>query len=207
LGVSTSDIRRLAKKIGGDADLAEALWLSEFVEAKALAILVLPRSRVDDALITRWLADIGDWSTCDLFVKSLIAKRKDAVEYGVKWAANSDLYTKRAGLALIANYCMRATSYDDEVASQIGGTIEEAASDDRDHVRQACCWALREFGKSNSNSHETACRLALELTQSDEVPKSWVGRCAYRELQNLVKVPERRRLVSRESKTGMKQVK
>ncbi|MEO1406751.1 MAG: hypothetical protein AAFV54_09715, partial [Pseudomonadota bacterium] len=40
IGVSTGDIRELARQIGDDADLAEALWLSQFIEAKALAILV-----------------------------------------------------------------------------------------------------------------------------------------------------------------------
>lgn len=206
LGVSTRDIRALAKTIGKDRDLAEGLWATSFVEAKALAILVLPPSSLDEALLTRWLSDIGDWSTCDLFVKTLMAKRADAVDQAVNWAKSSDLYTKRAGLALIANYCMRARSFDDETSSKIRWTIDRAASDDRDHVRQACCWALREFGKCNMESHEEACVLALELIDSGQSPKVWVGRCAYRELENLIKVPERRRLISRKSKTGKKQI-
>lgn len=204
LGVSTRDIRALAKTIGKDRDLAEDLWAMAFIEAKALAILVLPPASLDEALISRWLAGIEDWSICDLFVKSLMAKRTDAVDWGAKWATSSDLYTKRAGLSLIANYCMRAVSFGDETSSRIKQTIEHCASDNRDHVRQACCWALREFGKSNAESHEEACVLALELIDSSRPPHVWVGRCAYRELEDLIKVPERRRLISRKSKTGKK---
>ena len=204
LGVSTRDIRILAKEVGKDRDLAEALWSKPYMEAKALAILLLPLKAIDESLIMSWVSDIDDWSTCDLFAKSVMAKRVDAVDWGVKWAASSELYTKRAGLALIANFCMRATAFDDDTSSAIRSTIEHTATDERDHVRQASCWALREFGKSNAESHEQACILALEFIDSEDSPKVWVGRCAYRELEDLIKVPERRRLISRKSKTGLK---
>lgn len=202
IGVSTRDIRKLAKQMGKDVTLAEELWHSTFLEAQALAILITPPSSVDEELISRWVFDIQDWSTCDLFVKTLVANRTDALKLSANWVVNSGLYIKRAGLALIANFCMRAKYFDDETSIQIKEIIEATSSDNRDHVRQACCWALREFGKSNAESHEDACVLALELSENEQASKRWVGRCAYRELENLVKVPERRRLISRHSKTG-----
>ena len=204
IGVSTRDIRALAKTTPKDRSLAEALWSSPFIEARALAILVLPLKRVDNALIQNWVKELKDWSTCDLFVKTIMTPRADAIDWAVKWASNPRLYIKRAGLALIANYCIRAETFDDDVSTSIISTIRQSAADDRDHVRQASCWALREFGKSNTDSHELACILALELIDSGHVEMAWVGRCAYRELEDLIKVPERRRLISRKSKTGMK---
>ena len=204
IGVSTGDVRALAKTTTKDRSLAEELWSSPFIEAKALAILLLPPKRIDNALIETWVTELSDWSTCDLFVKAIMARRADAVDWGVKWASNARLYTKRAGLALIANYCMRAETFADDVSTLIISTVRQSAQDDRDHVRQASCWALREFGKSNTDSHEQACVLALELTESDDVNMAWVGSCAYRELEDLIKVPDRRRLISRKSKTGMK---
>jgi len=204
LVVTTGDIRKLAQEIGKDAELSMGLWDSKFLEAKALAILLLPLSHVDEVLISRWLPTLGDWSTCDLFVKTLFAQRQDALVFGMQWASCTDLYTKRAGLALIANICMRASSFPEDASQQIRDIIKLTASDKRDHVRQACCWALREFGKSNINSHEEACVLALELSESCQATLKWVGRCAYRELEDLIKVPERRRLISRKSQTGLK---
>ena len=204
IGVSTREIRALAKKITKDRKLAEELWSSIFVEAKALAIFLLSPEFVDETLIEKWVKEINDWSTCDLFVKAIMTRRSDALDWGVKWASNPRLYTKRAGLALIANYCMRAEMFADDVSTSIISTIRQTAPDDRDHVRQASCWALREFGKSNTDSHEQACILALELIDSGHAEMAWVGRCAYRELEDLIKVPERRRLISRKSKTGMK---
>lgn len=204
IGVSTSDVRALAKTTAKDRSLAEKLWSSQFIEAKALAILLLPPKRIDNALIETWVAELNDWSTCDLFVKAIMARRADALDWSVKWASNPRLYTKRAGLALMANYCMRAEIFADDVSTTIISTIRQSAPDDRDHVRQASCWALREFGKSNTDSHELACILALELIDSGHAEMAWVGRCAYRELEDLIKVTERRRLISRKSKTGMK---
>ena len=204
IGVSTRDIRALAKMIAKDRSLAEELWSSPFIEAKAVAILSLPPKLVDKTLIETWVSELNDWSTCDLFVKAIMARRADALAWGVKWASSPRLYTKRAGLALIANYCMRAETFSDEATASIVSVIRQSALDDRDHVRQASCWALREFGKSNTDSHEQACILALELIDSDHAEMAWVGRCAYRELEDLIKVPERRRLISRKSKTGRK---
>ena len=204
IGVSTRDVRAIAKKIRKDRSLAEELWSSPFIEAKSLAILLLPPKLVDDVLIETWVTELNDWSTCDLFVKTIMTLRADALDWGVKWASHARLYTKRAGLALIANYCMREETYTDDDSTSIICTIRHSARDDRDHVRQATCWALREFGKSNTDSHEQACILALELIDSGHADMNWVGKCAYRELEDLIKVPERRRLISRKSKTGMK---
>ena len=204
IGTSTSDIRALAKTTTKDRSLAEELWSSQFVEAKALAILLLPPKLIDNDLIEAWVTELNDWSTCDLFVKVIMARRADALDWGVKWSTNPRLYTKRAGLALIANYCMRAEMFDDDVSTLIISTIQQSAPDNRDHVRQASCWALREFGKSNTDSHEQACIFAMELIDSGRAEMAWVGKCAYRELEGLIKVPERRRLISRKSKTGKK---
>ena len=169
-----------------------------------MAILLLPPKLIDNDLIETWVTELNDWSTCDLFVKAIMVGRADALDWGAKWASNPRLYTKRAGLALIANYCMRAETFAPDVSTTIISIIRQSALDDRDHVRQASCWALREFGKSNTDSHEQACIFALELIDSDHAEMAWVGRCAYRELEDLIKVPERRRLISRKSKTGMK---
>lgn len=204
IGVSTRDVRALAKKTANDLTLAEELWSSPFIEAKAFAIMVLPLNLIDDALIEAWVAQINDWSTCDLFVKTIMMSRPDAISWGVKWAGDPHLYIKRAGLALIANICMKTDAFTDDVSTSIVSTIRQAAVDDRNHVRQASCWALREFGKSNIESHEQACILALELIESGHAEMAWVGKCAYRELENLIKIPERRRLISRKSKTGKK---
>lgn len=206
LGVSTRDIRRLAKMIGKDRKRAELLWQQSFLETKALAILTLPPNAADADLIANWVADLTDWSTCDLFVKTIMVPRADAVDWAAKWAVQTKLYVKRAGLALMANLSMRAKTFDSDTASTFCAIIEDVASDPRDHVRQATCWALREFGKSNPESHEEACLIALKLIASENSARAWVGRCAYRELETLIKVPERRRLISRSSKTARKYV-
>ena len=176
------------------------------METKALAILTVPTSAADADLIAIWVADLTDWSTCDLFVKTVMVPRPDAVDWVMKWSTQTKLYVKRAGLALMANLSMRAKTFDADTASTFCAIMEDAANDPRDHVRQATCWALREFGKSNSESHERACLIALDLIESEDPARAWVGRCAYRELEILIKIPERRRLISRHSKTARKYV-
>ena len=71
LGVPTAAIRKLAKSMSIDHDLIEELRSSRFHEAKILAILLFPISKITTSQLDRWLDDITDWSVCDLFAKSL----------------------------------------------------------------------------------------------------------------------------------------
>ena len=202
IGVSYSDIRSLARKLDNDLALSKFLWNSGFLEARALAILIIPPSQADRELLDDWVQEIPDWSTCDLFAKSLVCTRPDAMVICAAWSARTQTFIRRAGLASLANFCMRQLSFDDQTSAKIHEIIKMTASDKRPHVRKACCWALREFGKSNSQSHELSCELALELINCDNAAIQWVGNCAYRELEQLVEVPERRRLISRKSAAG-----
>lgn len=206
LGVTTSDIRRLSRELRKDKHLAKQLWASELLEARALAILIISPKDAGKEQLNKWLEDISDWSTCDLLAKTLVSKRSDVLEIALDWIAQPRLYVRRAGLASLANFCIKNESFDDRTAAIIFEAIIATSNDDRPHVRQACCWVLREFGKSNSRSHEQACELALELKESDNATQQWLGKSAYRELEQLVKVPERRRLVSRRSKTAARQI-
>lgn len=202
LGVGTADIRKTAKTMTGDLRLAEALWASEYHEAKLLAVLLHPPKAVSQARLHRWVVDIYSWDLCDHFCKHLALRSADVMGLIATWSRRRELYVRRAALALIANYCMRSDSLTDVQLEALVGHITDTSSDDRKHVRQACCWALRELGKIDDAAHDKAIHAALEMLESDDKNTVWVGRCAYRELENLVKVPQRRRLLTRKSKTG-----
>ncbi len=204
LGVSTADLRKAAKRIGPNRVLAEELWTSNFHEARLIAILIYPSSELSEGQLDKWLDTINSWDLCDQFAKHLASKAPEAHALISKWAVQQSLYTRRAALAVMANVCMRTADLDDATTERFASIIEDTSTDDRQHVKQACCWALRELGKINDSAHERAIHVALELIETTDKSSAWVGRCAYKELETLVKVPERRRLLSRKSKTASK---
>jgi len=207
-GVSTGDIRKLANRLGQNSRLSAQLWRSTIHEAQTLAILIAPLADKSTAELGSWVADIESWDVCDLFAKQLAhSMGKDSANVSaltLSWISSDVLYTKRTGLALIANHCMRQKQLDGEFTGAFLGQIEQASTDNRQHVRQACCWALRELGKIDTGTHELAIALALELGESSNEAQIWIAKCAYKELELLVKIPDRRRLIARTSKSAAK---
>ena len=204
LGVATAELRKAAKRIGPNEALAEELWTSTFHEARVIAVLIFPSSAVSEGQLDRWLDTINSWDLCDQFAKHLASKVPEVDGLILRWAVQQSLYTRRAALAVIANVCMRTAELNDATIERFVSIIENTSIDDRRHVKQACCWALRELGKINDSAHERAIHVALELIESADKSSAWVGRCAYKELETLVKVPERRRLLPRKSKSAGK---
>lgn len=204
LGVSTGEIRKLAKQLGQNDRLAKQLWRTGIHEARSLAILVASFDTKTLAELGVWVSDIDSWDICDHFAKKLALEVADVSPLTTKWIASDALYTKRAGLALIANHCMKRKALESDACESFLDQIKQCSTDERQHVKQASCWALRELGKIDTGTHEMAIALALELQASADKTELWVGNCAYKELEALVKIPERRRLIARTSKTASK---
>jgi len=203
LGVSTRAIRKLAKKLGKDDELADQLWCEDAHEAHLLAILIAQLSEKTFDQLSRWAFDINSWDVCDQFAKRLSESLSNVDDLVSLWTHDETLYVRRAGLALIANHCMKCHELENDKRQCFTSLIEQSSRDDRQHIKQACCWALRELGKIDTETHEVATNLALELIEKGEPSSVWVGKCAYKELELLVKIPERRRLISRKSKTAL----
>lgn len=60
--------------------------------------------------------------------------------------------------------------------------IEEHATDERNFVRKAVNWALRQIGKRNLHLQQIAVETANRLRQSENKTARWIGSDALREL-------------------------
>lgn len=90
----------------------------------------------------------------------------------------------------------------DETIGSFLEIIRKESDDDRNHVKKAISWALREIGKTDFNNQEKAIFLARELKQSSNKAQTWIAKNALKELKSLVKVDERKRLISNKTKMG-----
>jgi 3-methyladenine DNA glycosylase AlkD len=200
-GVSVGATRAIARRLKGQHALAQPLWASGIHEARLLAILIADPQALSRTDIERWLDDVVSWDLCDHLCGNLVLRRADAASLVQRWITSPKLYVKRAAFALIAELAVHGDDLKDETLDSFAALIARHAGDTRPHVRQAASWALRSIGKRDARNHDRVLLVAADLVESEDGGKRWVGRDATRELESLVKVRERKRLLTSKSKT------
>ena len=92
IGVSTGEIRKLAKELGIAHDLAGELWRSGYHEARILAVLIMDKGLVDFNDIDALMAEVISWDLCDYLCKNLIIRMPDPGEIIARWSGDKWLY-------------------------------------------------------------------------------------------------------------------
>ena len=202
IGVSTAVVRAIAKKAGKSNELAKELWESGYHEAKLLAVLVFDKKTISDDEIEHLIRDVHSWDLCDHLCKNLIIKRKDYDTFIEKWITSTHIYKKRAAFTLIASSAIHNKSITDDTLDDYLRLIQEYSDSEHEHIRKAISWALREIGKRDFSYNEKAILLAHELKESGNKQKIWIAKDALKELETLVKVEGRGRLISSNTKMG-----
>ncbi|MBN1437923.1 MAG: DNA alkylation repair protein [Anaerolineales bacterium] len=182
LGLSMPFLRALAKRVGTNHELAGRLWASGIHEARILAALVDDPAQVTPAQMERWIVDFDSWDVCDqvcgiLFDRTRTARRKAAV-----WAKKNPEFERRAGFALMAALAVHDKAAEDEVFLGFLALIERYAFDERNFVRKAANWALRNIGKRNRALHKAALACARRIAGQDSRSARWIAKDALREL-------------------------
>lgn len=205
IGVSTGDIRKMASKLGKSSDLAWKLWDTGYHEAKILAVLLMEKKKVTIEDIEKMMEKVYSWDLCDHICKNLIIKTPDYKELIWKWRDNPRTYYRRAVFTLIASVSVHEKNLKDEEIQEYFRLILEDADDERDHVKKAVSWALRELGKINFDYQEKAIEVAWELKNHHSKNCQWIGKDALKELETLVAVEGRTRLISSKSQMAKEQ--
>jgi len=158
-GVSVPDLRKIAKRLGADHDLAPALWATGNHEARLLACFVDDPARVTKAQMEAWARDFDSWDVCDQATTSLFDRTEHAWSKAVAWSGREEEWVKRGGFALMAGLASHDKAAGDRAFRKLLPLIQRAASDDRNFVRKAVNWALRNIGKRNRalNAAAIAC--------------------------------------------------
>lgn len=184
LGINLTELRGLAKRLGRNHRLAGELWRSGIHEARLLAALIEDPAKVTAAQMDRWARSFDSWDLCDTTCGSLFDRSPFAWKKVREWAGRPEEYVKRAGFALLAWLAVHDRGAVDDAFLACLPLIREAATDERNYVRKAVNWALRQIGKRNVKSCAPALALARELAASEAPTPRWIGRDAFRELNS-----------------------
>jgi 3-methyladenine DNA glycosylase AlkD len=182
IGVSVGDIRKLAKQIGPNHTLAQALWATDRYEARLLATFIDEPARVSAAQMDRWCKDFDSWALCDTACFALFDRTPHAWRKVAPWAARRPEFEKRAGFALLWALAVHDKACGDAAFLQALPLIEAAADDERNFVKKAVNMALRAMGKRNAALHAATVAMARRLAGSQDATARWIGKDALREL-------------------------
>jgi 3-methyladenine DNA glycosylase AlkD len=158
-GVSIYALRKVAQRLGTDHALALALWETGNHEARLLACFVDDPAAVTERQMQAWARDFASWDICDQATTSLFDLTPHAWRKAAEWARRDEEFVKRAGFALIAGLAVHDKGADDRAFTALFPLVERGACDDRNYVKKAVSWALRNVGKRNRalNAAALAC--------------------------------------------------
>jgi 3-methyladenine DNA glycosylase AlkD len=183
-GWRTPDLKRLAREIGRNHALAQELWASEIFEARALATLIDEPEKVTPRQMEEWTKNFDNWALCDGACLNLFRYTRFAWAKCVEWNSRQEEFVKRAAFALMAGLAVADKAASDEAFLKFLPLIKLAAVDERNFVKKAVNWALRQIGKRNRRLNRAAIAAAREIHRLDSRAARWIASDALRELES-----------------------
>jgi 3-methyladenine DNA glycosylase AlkD len=183
LGIAIPTLRLIARSHRRNHRLAVELWQSDVHEARVLATLVEDPRQMTSGQAERWVRDTDNWALTD-GLAFLIDRTEFAEEKAHAWSARKAEFVKRAGFAVMAGMAVHRKELPDEVFLRFLPVIEREATDERNFVRKAVNWALRQIGKRRSAAlHRAAVATAKKIRKIDSRAARWIAADALRELE------------------------
>src|SRR6202165_3835078 len=183
-GIAAPVLHQFAKEIGKDHRLAQQLWATRIHEARVLATLIGQPEKVNAAEMDRWVRDFDSWDVVDAACRYLYSDAKPAWERIYSWSSRPEEFVKRAAFSLAAYLSYRDKQAKDEQFLQFLEVIEREAHDERNFVRKAVNWALRQIGKRNLKLNRAAIQEAARICKVDSRAARWIAADAVRELKS-----------------------
>jgi len=181
-GVSIPNLRMIAKEVGRNHLLAKQLWSSGIHEAYILACMVDNPAMVTEKQMDNWVKDFDSWDVCDQCCSNLFDKTEFAHQKAVEWSKRNEEFVKRGGFVLMAALSVHDKKAKDEEFLKFLPTIKKESTDDRNFVKKAVNWALRQIGKRNIKLNKEAVKTAKEIQRIDSKSAKWIASDALREL-------------------------
>lgn len=184
LGLSVPAMRQIAKQLGRDHALAQALWDTAIPDARIVASLVAKPEAFSARQMNAWAKDFAAWDVCDQVCQNAFSASSLAWGRVHAWHISEHEFVRRAAFALLAVLAVHDKHSSDQTFLLALTLITAAASDDRNFVKKAVNWALRNIGKRNQVLHAAAVETALQIQQQGGKSARWIAADALRELRS-----------------------
>jgi 3-methyladenine DNA glycosylase AlkD len=183
LGIGIPALRKIAKAAGRNQGLSLELWASGIHEARLLASFVGDPMQVTENQMECWSKDFDSWDVCDQVCMNLFDRTPYAYNKAAEWSQREEEFVKRAGYALMASLAVHDKKADDFRFSSFFPFIRRGSLDERNFVKKAVNWALRQIGKRNDVLNDLAIQCAEDILLENAKSSRWVAKDALRELR------------------------
>lgn len=182
-GVKIPDLRNYAKLLKKNHSLALQLWQTEIHELQILASYIADPEKFDEVDIDKWVYSFDSWDICDQTC-AIFAKTKYVDSLIHKYVKNELEFVKRTAFVLICYLAVKNKDLIDNVFNQYLYLIENESFDERNFVKKAVNWALRQIGKRNAVLRIQAIETAEKIRLQDSKSAKWIASDALRELND-----------------------
>lgn len=186
LGIKVPVLRNMGKEIGRNQEMALELWESGIHEARMLAIFISEPKKVTAKMADRLVSDFNSWDICDQACSNLFTRTSFAWEKAFEWCAKEEEFVKRAGYVMMCTLAVHDKKTPDGKFLEFFPEIIRGADDERNFVKKAVNWAVRQIGKRSLMLNKEAIRLAEEILAAHPNSKAarWTASDALRELKS-----------------------
>ena len=181
LGIKIPFLRQLAKEIGKNHDLALQLWDTGIHEARLLASMIEDPKMISEFQFDAWVNDFNSWDICDQCC-SVLGKTEFSLRKIEEYSTRPEEFVKRTAFVLMCDMAIHHMKVENEVFCHFLDIIEREAWEDRNFVRKAVNWAVRQIGKRNEVLRLKAIETCERIMNQDTKSARWIAKDALREL-------------------------
>ncbi len=186
-GIRTPQLKNLAKQIERNHALALELWKTGIHEVRHVAIFIADPNQVTEKLMEQWVKDFSSWDTVDNCCGTLFDKTPWAFEKAIEWTKRKKEFEKRAGFSMMAELAVHDKKSEDKKFEKFFPYIIAESHDDRNFVKKAINWALRQIGKRNERLCRKAIIVAKKIQTKGDASSRWIASDALRELEKYLR--------------------
>lgn len=177
-------LRDIAKSVGKNHKLAEDLWNTGIHEARIIACLIDEPDKVTEKQMEKWVKDFNSWDICDQCCNNLFRKTRFAHQKAVEWSSREEEFVKRAGFVMMAVLAVHDKKSKDNVFLKFLKIAKKESTDERNFVKKAVNWAIRQIGKRNELLNQKATAICHQIEKKDSKSSKWIAKDALRELNS-----------------------
>lgn len=129
-------------------------------------------------------SEYESWDLCDQCCGNLFVRLPFAYDATEDLAEDDRTFVRRTAFALMARLAVSDKKAPDERFRPMFALMERYSADERNFVRKAVNWALRQTGKRNRRLWSEAKDVARRMSESSDRTTRWIGKDALRELES-----------------------
>jgi 3-methyladenine DNA glycosylase AlkD len=142
-------------------------------------------SKVSENQMEEWASDFDSWDIVDGCCGNLLDKTEFAIRKAHEWSKREEEYVKRAGFVMMAELAVHDKKASNKTFLDFLPVIVREASDERNFVKKAVSWSLRQIGKRNRVLNSATITTCAEIRNSDSRSAKWIAADALRELTSI----------------------